>query len=263
MRLDGKVAIVTGGSAGIGGAVTRAFAAAGCKVVIADFDDAASTAMVEELGETVLFSHCDVRDAGDIQAAVDMAVTRFGGLDIVVNNAGAGHGGGLEGTTIEDWHRVMDTNLTAAFLMMKAALPHLKARPGASVLNTSSVSGIRGDYGLFVYNTTKAGLANMTRSLALDLAKDGIRVNAVCPGLIETKMTSALKTFPGGLELWTNRIPMRRQGTPDEAAAAFLFLASDLASYVTGSLLVVDGGLTAQSGFPSPDDFMAAAGAGA
>lgn len=261
MRLDGKVAIVTGGSAGIGGAVTRAFAGAGCKVLIADIDEAASAAMVAELGDAVLFSRCDVRSADDIQAAVDKAAASFGGLDIVVNNAGAGHGGGLEATTIEDWHRVIDTNLTAAFLMIKAALPHLKARPGASVLNTSSVSGIRGDYGLFVYNATKAGLANMTRSLALDLAREGIRVNAVCPGLIETNMTAALKSLPGGLDLWSGRIPMRRPGTPAEAAAAFLFLASDLASYITGSLLVVDGGLTAQSSFPSPDDMMAAAGA--
>lgn len=259
MRLDGKVAIVTGGSAGIGAAVTQMYVDAGAQVIVADIDDANGNAVAERIGGSVRYAHCDVRSPDDIQAVVDLAVESFGGLDIVVNNAGAGHGGGLEGTTVEDWHRIVDVNLTATFLMMKAALPHLRARPGASVINTCSVSSLGGDYGLFVYNATKAGLANLTRSLAMDLATDGIRVNAVCPGLIaDTNMTSALNDFPGGLDIWTKRIPMRRPGVATEAAGAFLFLASDLASYVTGSLLVVDGGLTAQTGFPAPDDFAAA-----
>ena len=211
---------------------------------------------VSRRGDAARYAHCDVRSAADVQSAIDLATASFGGLNIVVNNAGTGHGGGLEGTSLEDWHRVIDVNLTATFLMTKAAAPHLRSAGGGSVINTSSVSGLGGDYGLFSYNASKAGLANMTRSLALDLAKDNVRVNAVCPGLIaDTNMTSQLRDLPGGLDLWSSRIPMRRPGTVTEAAGPFLFLASDLASYVTGALLVVDGGLTAQSGFPSPDDF--------
>lgn len=259
MRLDGKVAIVTGGSGGIGAAVVRAFVDAGAKVVIADFNETTGAEMAAELGDSTRFSLGDVRDADFVQATVDLAIESFGHLDIVVNNAGSGHGGGLEGTSLEDWHRVLDVNLTAAFLLTKAALPHLKARPGASVLNTCSISGIAGDYGLFAYNTTKAGLINMTRSLALDYAQSGIRVNGVCPGLVKTNMTSLLNDLPGGMKIWTDRIPMRRSGTPAEIASAFLFLASDYASYITGTVIVADGGLMAQSGFPSPDDFAAAA----
>lgn len=259
MRLDGKVAIVTGGSSGIGAAVVRAFVDAGARVVIADFNETTGAAMAAELREAARFSHGDVRDEAFIQATVDLAIDVFGHLDIVVNNAGAGAGGGLEGTSLEDWHRVLDVNLTAAFLLIRAALPHLKERPGASVINTSSISGIVGDYGLFAYNTSKAGLLNMTRSLALDYAQSGIRVNGVCPGLVETSMTSLLKDLPGGMDIWTDRIPMRRAAKPQEIAPVFLFLASDLASYITGTMIVADGGLMAQSGFPSPDDFTAAA----
>jgi meso-butanediol dehydrogenase/(S,S)-butanediol dehydrogenase/diacetyl reductase len=261
VRLDGKVAIITGGANGIGAAVVRSFVDAGARVVIADFNEAAGSAMVAELGEGVRFSHGDVLDRDYLIGTVDLALACFGHLDIVVNNAGLATSGGLEETSVEQWDRVLGVNLTAAFVLTKAAIPHLKLRPGASVINTCSISGLAGDYGLFTYNATKAGLLNMTRSLALDYAQSGVRVNAVCPGLIETNMTAALRETPGVINAWMDRIPMRRVGLPEEVAGAYLFLASDLASYITGTMIVADGGLLAQSGSPSPNAYAASAAA--
>lgn len=247
----GKVAIVTAGASGIGAATARLLAGRGGRVVIADIDDAGGEAVARTLGDAAHFVACDVADIARAEAAIEAAVTRFGKLDCLFNNAGRATLSTVPDTDPADWKTVVDITLNSVFYLSRAAIPHLKAGGGGAIVNTASVSGLSGDYMMAAYNAAKGGVLNLTRAMALDHADDHIRVNAVCPGLIwDTAMTQHLGSLPGGWDPWKASIPMRRGGAAEEVARAMLFLASDEASYITGASLVVDGGLTAQTGFP-------------
>jgi meso-butanediol dehydrogenase / (S,S)-butanediol dehydrogenase / diacetyl reductase len=256
----GRVAIVSGGASGMGAAAARMIAESGGRVVIADVDATAGTAHAAKLGAMARFVRTDVTRVEDTQRLMAATVEAFGRIDMLFNNAGRGSLGDTAALDPADWYQIIDVNLNSAYLMTKAVLPHLKSAGGGSIVNTASVSGLAGDYGMVAYNAAKAGLVNLTRSLALDHAKDKIRVNAICPGIIaDTAMASKLSEGPGGLATWNARIPMRRTGFAVEVARVMVFVASDLASYMTGSVIVVDGGLTTHTGMPTPDDFAAAA----
>jgi meso-butanediol dehydrogenase/(S,S)-butanediol dehydrogenase/diacetyl reductase len=255
MRFENKVAIITGGAAGIGAALARLLVAEGGRVVAADLNEDMGAALAAELGENARFVRCDVTKQDDVTRLLDVTLKSFGRLDLLFNNAGKGHINDVTTLDAAAWHDLLDTNLTSAFLLTKAALPHLKASGNASIVNTCSVSGLAGDYGMFAYNAAKAGLINFTRALALDHAKHKIRVNAVCPGVIgDTVMTAHLRSSPQGLAPWNASIPMGRTGRATEVAEVLAFVASDAASYMTGSVLVVDGGLTAHTGMPIPSE---------
>lgn len=260
MHVDfvGKVAIVTGGASGIGAALVRIIVESHGKVVIADLNETMGAELAQELGKAALFVRADVTSDEDVQALASATVAAFGRIDILFNNAGVGHGGDAETITPVEWRRMIDVNLNSAFLVTRAVLPHLKAAGGGSIVNTCSVSGIGGDYGMLAYNTAKGGLINLTRALALDCAANNIRVNAVCPGVIgDTAMTAHLRELRGGLSSYHARIPMRRTGAAVEVARVMAFVASNLASYMTGSVTVVDGGLTAHTGLPTLDTMIA------
>lgn len=235
----------------MGAAVARLFVQQGGSAIIADIDEAGGSQVASELGDATHFIRCDVSDKADALAMVNAAVARFGKLDCLFNNAGKGMMGKVAGMDPAIWDAIIAINLNSVFYVSHAAIPHLKANGGGSIVNTASISGLRGDHSMSAYNSAKAGVINFTRALALDYGPDNIRCNAVCPGLIwDTAMTSHLATLPGGWEPWQERIALRRGGNAIEVAQAMLFLASDQASYITGTALVVDGGVSAQTGFP-------------
>ena len=241
-RFDGKVAIVTGGSSGIGAAIIARLISEGAQVLNADINAPATVA------DAVIFHHTDVRDAAQVQAMVAAAVARFGRLDVLINNAGIGLLAETPDMAEEDWDRLFAVNVTSVFHTCKAAIPQMGGSGGA-IVNVASISGLLGDYGMGAYNASKAAVINYTRSLALDCSRLGIRVNALCPGAIAG--TAMAVGEHGGDEYrqsWLDTIPMRRFGTAAEMAGVAAFLASDDASYVTGAILAADGGATAHTG---------------
>lgn len=248
---EGKVAIVTAGASGIGAAAASLFAERGGRVVIADIDEAGGEARARQIGEASHFIRCDVSVPDDASTVVEAALSRFGRLDCLFNNAGKATLSVTPDTDPADWKMVVDITLNSVFYLSRAAIPQLKANGGGVIVNTASVSGMFGDYMMAAYNAAKGGVINYTRAMALDHADDNIRVNAVCPGLIwDTAMTQHLADLPGGWEPWKRSIPLRRGGNAVEVARVMLFLASEEASYITGAAIPVDGGLTAQTGFP-------------
>lgn len=259
-RFTGKVAIVTGGASGIGAAAVARLIGEGAQVLVADRDAAAGSAYAHRFGDRAAFARADVSNEDDIEAMVDTCTRRFGGIDILVNNAGIGGSG--ETTPDLDpatWRNVMAINIDAVFHCCRHAIPVMRGRGGGAIVNMASISGLAGDHAFTAYNASKAAVINYTRSLALDHASDGIRVNAICPGLIETALTAPLKQMPSVLEAWTNLIPLQRAGRADEIAAVVAFLASEDASYITGSVIVADGGITAGTGQPNLTKLVAAA----
>lgn len=247
-RFDGKVAIVTGGARGIGGAIVQRLASEGAKVMIADLNPPAET------GENVAFVKTDATVTVDVQAAVAATLGRWGKLDILVNNAGIG--ALVETPDMEEdvWDRVFAINTRAIFLFCKAAIPAIRENGGGAIVNIASISGLGGDFAMGAYNASKGAVINYTRSLALDHARDGIRANALCPGLIATDLAIGAVTDPVDAAFWYERIPLGRAGRPEEMAAVATFLASDDASYVTGSIVTADGGITAHTGQPNAPD---------
>lgn len=255
-QLEGRVALVTGGSSGIGRASALAFAREGAKVIIADVNVEGGEAVVRTIKETgaeAIFVRTDVSKAADVKAMVDRAVERFGGLDCAFNNAGTDNLHAPVGEyTEEEWDRVLGTNLKGVMLCLRYEIPQMLSRGGGTIVNCSSVVGLIGSPLSPAYISSKHGIVGLTRSAALDYARKGIRVNAVCPGVTRTPQVEAfIKELPDGEAQLSAQAPMGRMAEPEEIAAAVVWLCSDASSYVTGHPLAVDGGWTA--GTPQVD----------
>jgi meso-butanediol dehydrogenase/(S,S)-butanediol dehydrogenase/diacetyl reductase len=246
----GRVAVVTGAASGIGRAFAEQWLASGGSVVVVDLDEA-GLAWVDDADESdrVLAIPGDVTAQATNEAMVDAAVRRFGGLDALVLNAGLPSTGSIDGLDIDLFDRVLAVNLRAVVLGLRAALSALRDSDAASVVVTASVSGLGGDPGMWAYNAAKGGVVNFVRAASLELASQGIRVNAVCPGPIRTGMTRPLTdAAPAVAELLRRNVPLQRWGEAGEVAAVIAFLASRAASFVTGAIVPVDGGISANTG---------------
>ena len=249
-RFTDKTVLITGAASGMGLAATRRFLEEGARVVMLDHDEAS---LREAAGafpqERVLLQIGDTADQQTATAAVKAAVDRFGALDILINNAGIASEGDILHTSEADFERVMAVNVTGYFHMAKAAMPELIKTRGAIVM-TSSVSGLGGDWEMFAYNTSKGAVSNMVRAMALDAARDGVRVNAVNPSLTRTGMTTEMLADAALVAKFDERMPLGAPEDPDGVAAAMAFLASDDARLITGVNLPVDAGLLASNGQP-------------
>ena len=238
-RVEGKVVLISGGARNIGGASARMLVAEGAKVVIGDLLDEEGQALADELGDAARYVHLDVTSETDWAAAVALTVAEFGRLDVLFNNAGIFNGGQLQRYKREQWQEMLDVNLTGAFLGMQAAADAMIAAGGGSIINTSSIEGLRGTPWAHGYVASKWGLRGLTKSAAMELAPHGIRVNSLHPGRIRTPATDAM---PDDLI----PIPLGRPGLPEEVATFALFLASDESSFATGAEFVMDGGTVTQ-----------------
>jgi 3-oxoacyl-[acyl-carrier protein] reductase len=239
--LTGKVAFVTGSTRGIGHAVATALYAAGAKVAIVGRDLAKSQAVAAALGERAAGISCDVADGAQVEAAIAAAEQALGPIDILVNNAGLTRDNLLLRLTEADWDTVLDANLKGAFFTTKAVVKGMMKRRSGRIVNVTSIVGLTGNKGQANYAASKAGLIGFTKSVAKEYASRGILVNAIAPGFIETDMTAALPEE--GRKALLEGIALGRLGRPEDVAGAVVFLASDLAAYVTGQVLVVDGGM--------------------
>lgn len=249
-RFTGKTVIVTGAGSGIGAAIAKAFHDEGANVIVIGRTEDKLREATTGFDEPRVAIHTgDVGDPAVGEAAVKLAVDRFGGLDVLVNNAATAIGGDVESTSIEDFDRIMATNVRGYFAMAKAAMPELLKTKG-SIVMTSSASGRGGDWGMLAYNVSKGAVDNMVRAMALDAGRYGVRVNAVSPSLTDTPMAKNLRN-EALLAKFMDRIPMRRVGQPEDVAKVVLFLASDDAGFVTGVMIPVDGGLSASNGQPN------------
>lgn len=250
--LTDRIALVTGGSRGIGEAIVRRFSAAGATVVLCSRSPADGLALAEELtglGRTVVFAVCDVANETEVKALIAMILERFGRLDVLVNNAGITLSGSLEETTLDSWRAILEANITTMFLMTKHAIPALRRSKAGSIINLGSTYGVVGAAGSAAYSVTKSAAISLSKTLALELAVDGIRVNALCPGATATPMNlewlAAQPDPERALRDLVAKHPIGRMSSPDEQAGAALFLASDDSSFVTGHALMADGGYTA------------------
>lgn len=252
-RLSGKIAVVTGGCSGIGLGSVERLIAEGAKVLVGDIDEAGGAELERRFPGAAAFQRCDVTSEADIAALMDAAPARFGGLDIVFNNAGAGGAREtLSEMTGEAWDRSMSLLLRSVALGMRYAVPHLKARGKGSIINTASIAGMQAGAGPIAYSVAKAGVIHLTRCAAAELGRDNIRVNAICPGLILTNIFTPSETIPPGLaevvkrdmaQSAPNAQPLPKAGAPEDIAAAVAFFASDDAAFVTGVHMLVDGGM--------------------
>jgi len=255
-RLEGKVAVITGAASGIGRASALRFSKEGAAVVISDLNVAGGAAVAHECiaaDGRAAFIKTDVSEESDIKAAVDLAVEKFGRLDIIFNNAGVGGATGpIEETTVENWDRTQAILVRSVFLGMKYAVPEMRKAGAGSIISTASVAGIMGGYGPHSYSAAKSAVINLTRSAAMELGKDKIRVNCICPGAINTPLLYS--RIPGDgkalMEQFMAQVQsIKRAGRPEDIANMALFLASDEAEWITGTAMVVDGGLTAGGKF--------------
>ncbi len=249
MRLTGKVALISGGSKGIGACQARLFAREGASVVIGDVleeEGKRVEAEINEAGGQALFLGLDVTREPDWQRVVQDTVLRFGKLDVLVNNAGIYNNTPVEDATEDEWRRVMEVNAKGAFLGTKSVVSVMREAGAGSIVNISSIAGVVGYHRGSVYGAAKAAVSLLTKATAIQHAKDGIRANSVRPGPIDTEMIAANLATPEGSAEVIGRVPLGRVGTVEDVAYGALFLASDESSYMTGAELVIDGGLTAQ-----------------
>jgi NAD(P)-dependent dehydrogenase (short-subunit alcohol dehydrogenase family) len=250
MRLQGKIALISGGARGMGAVEARLFAKEGAKVTIGDVLEDEGRKLEAEINATggvALFVHLDVTHEADWQKAVEATVNRFGKLDVLVNNAGISGRGRVEDTAVEEWDRVMDVNAKGVFLGTKVAIPAMRQGRGGSIINISSQLGLVGtDHSSPQYQASKGAVRLLTKATAIQYAKEGIRANSVHPGPIVTPMTEAARADPERYQLMLSRVPLGCYGQPEDVAYGVLYLASDEARWVTGSELVIDGGWTAQ-----------------
>jgi NAD(P)-dependent dehydrogenase (short-subunit alcohol dehydrogenase family) len=253
-KLDGKVAVITGGASGIGDATVRLFVEEGCRVVVADVQDDRGARLAAELGKSASYLHADVSQEAQVSGAIAHAVSRFGHLDCLFNNAGAGGvAGPIEEIPADGFDHTMGVLLRGVFLGMKHAAPVMKRQGGGSIISTASVAGLQAGYGPHVYSAAKAAVVHLTRSVAMELGESGVRVNCICPGGIATPIFGSALGLAGPeadrvaelmKTLLATRQPIQRAGLPEDIARAALWLASEESSFVNGHALIVDGGLT-------------------
>jgi len=249
-RLEGRVALITGAARGQGEAEARLFAAEGAKVVLGDVLDDAGKDVARAIGDAAVYQHHDVSREESWASFVGTAQQTFGRVDVLVNNAGILKFSPLAETRLEDYLRVVHVNQVGCFLGMKAVIPAMSAAGRGSIVNVSSVAGLEGSAGLVAYSSSKFAIRGMTKTAALELGRVGIRVNAICPGGVDTPMVRGGRDFEhvdqGG---WFSKLPLGRIGKPEEVARLALFLASDESSYCTGTEFVCDGGQLAGQRF--------------
>jgi NAD(P)-dependent dehydrogenase (short-subunit alcohol dehydrogenase family) len=249
MRLEGKLAVITGAATGIGQATARLFVNEGARVVIADINETDGRRTVDELGAgaAASFLRVDVSRVAEMEALMNDAADAMGGIDVIVNNAGVQRSGAVTEFDESDWDALMRVNPKSCFFGAKYGVPHLRRRGGGSIVNTASIAGLKGGPGMTAYSASKGAIVAFTKALAAELAADGIRVNSVCPGWIDTPFNQPAIDFMGGREkqqaLVRASVPLGLQGTPEQVAPGIAFLASDSSSYITGQTLVIDGGL--------------------
>lgn len=254
MRFAGKTAVVTGAASGIGRATALRLAREGAKVIAADIDVAGGNDLAETSNGTILFKRTDVCATADIAALMDFAASQNGGIDIVFNNAGAGGAKeGIDEIDANGWDRTMDLLLRSVAMGIRYAVPHMTGRPGAAIVNTASIAGLEAGYSPTAYAVAKAAVIQLTRVGAADLAKHGIRMNAICPGFIKTNIFSSALDVPEEKRAVANAViaqiaqhaqPIPGGGDPEDIAAMVCFLASEEARFITGQHMVVDGGIT-------------------
>ncbi len=248
-QLDGKVALITGASKGIGEAMARGLAEFGAKVVVSSRKQEAVDAVAEAFRGDGLEAIGIAANMGNIEqthALVDKTVAAYGGLDIIINNAAANPVfGPIQQTEERAFDKIIDVNLKGPFELCKKAYPILKERGGGSIINISSIGGLTPESGIGIYSVSKAGINNLTKAMAQDWGADNIRVNAICPGLIKTKFSEALWNNEAILKRFLQHIPLKRAGTADDIAGLAVYLASDAAAYCTGGIYMIDGGYAA------------------
>ena len=242
-RFSGKVALITGGARGIGRATAQAFSAEGARVIVADVDAEASEATARALGGGAIGLAIDVANPESVKSVVATALSRAERIDVLVNNAGITRDATLLKTSDEAWDSVIAVNLTGTFYMTREVAPHMVARGSGAIINASSVVGVYGNFGQSNYVATKSGVIGMTRVWARELGRKGVRVNCIAPGFIATDMTA--KMPEDVLDGMKKKTPLGRLGAPEDVARAYVFLASDDASFINGQVLGVDGGLVA------------------
>lgn len=247
-RFDGKAVLVTGASSGIGAATARRFGAEGARVMVSGLDEDGTASIAREIGAAggeAHHIHGDLSNRGFCRRLFDDTLARLGRLDVLVNNAGLSRRGIAEETSDENWDLTLAVNLGAVFFLSRAAVPVMRRQGGGVIVNTASELGIVATTKALAYCASKAGVLQLTRAMALDHAREGIRINAVCPGPVDTELLRDFGDDPASaLRDSIDATPMGRLGTPDEIAAAILFLASDDASFMTGAAMVVDGGIS-------------------
>lgn len=247
--LDGKRVVITGTAANIGKATALLFAEEGAALVLADVDERAQGTADEAAakGSQATFVRTDVTSPGDVQALMGAAAEAMGGIDVILNNAGLQRSGAVTEFAEDEWDALMRVNPRSCFLAAKYGVPHLRRAGGGVIVNTASLAGVKGGPGMTAYSASKGAIVAFTKALAAELAPDGIRVNAMCPGWIDTPFNQPAIDFMGGRaeqeKVVKSIVPLGRQGVPEEVAAGMLFLASDQSSYMTGQALIVDGGV--------------------
>ncbi|MBO1079281.1 SDR family NAD(P)-dependent oxidoreductase [Roseomonas haemaphysalidis] len=249
-RFEGKVVVVTGAGSGIGAATARRFGQDGASVVLVGRREEKLREVAAGMAaERTLVHPADVSHQAEAEALATATVAKFGRIDVLVNNAGIAKSGPFLELAVEDWHRVMATDVDGVFFCIRAMLPKLLESRG-NIVNTASVSGLGGDWGMSAYNAAKGAVANLTRALALELGGQGVRVNAVAPSLTITEMSAGMKDNAPLMQKFAERIPLGRPAEPEEIADVIAFLASHDARFVNGVNLPVDGGLSASNGQP-------------